>query len=73
MSRCYDSNELSKSRTVAKNAIVLLKGEREVMRDIEYYNLNAIISVSYRINSKQRSGFPHDLYRVSDKNNILIG
>ncbi len=38
--------------TVAKFATVQLEGEREVTRDIEYYNLDVIISVGYRVKSK---------------------
>lgn len=39
--------------TVAKFATVQLEGEREVTRDIEYYNLDVIISVGYRVKSKR--------------------
>ena len=39
--------------TVAKFATVQKEGNREVTRDIEYYNLDMIISVGYRVNSKQ--------------------
>ena len=39
--------------TVAKFATVQLEGDREVTRDIEYYNLDVIISVGYRVKSKR--------------------
>lgn len=39
--------------TVAKFATVQLEGEREVTRDIEYYNLDVIISVGYRVKSNR--------------------
>ena len=39
--------------TVAKFATVQTEGEREVSRDIEYYNLDVIISVGYRVKSKR--------------------
>ena len=39
--------------TVAKYAIVQKEGNRAVTRKIEYYNLDVIISVAYRVNSKQ--------------------
>ena len=44
--------ELELSPTVAKFATVQKEGEREVKRDIEYYNLDMIISVGYRVKSK---------------------
>ena len=39
--------ELERTATVAKFATVQTEGEREVTRDIEYYNLDVIISVGY--------------------------
>ena len=39
--------------TVAKFATVQTEGEREVTRDIEYYNLDVIISVGYRVKSQR--------------------
>jgi len=38
--------------TVAKFATVQKEGDREVTRDIDYYNLDVIISVGYRVKSK---------------------
>ncbi len=49
----YNSQELDFEATVAKNATVQNETNREVKRTIEYYNLDAIISVGYRVNSKQ--------------------
>ena len=46
-------NALKEVSTVAKFAIVQIKGEREVERQIEYYNLDVIISVGYRVKSKR--------------------
>ncbi len=43
--------------TVAKNATVQNEAGREVLRNIDYYNLDAIISVGYRVNSKQGTQF----------------
>ena len=37
--------------TVAKNATVQIEGKRQINRTIEYYNLDVIISVGYRVNS----------------------
>ncbi len=53
----YDDTELSKEATCAKIAQVQLEGERQVARQIEYYNLDAIISVGYRVNSIQATHF----------------
>ncbi len=49
----YNSGELDREATVAKNATVQNEGGREVVRAIEYFNLDAIISVGYRVNSKR--------------------
>ena len=49
----FDSRELDRKSTVAKNATVQREGGREVTRNVEYYNLDVIISVGYRVNSKQ--------------------
>ena len=53
----YNEKELHKETTVAKNATVQKEGAREVLRNIEYYNLDAIISVGYRVNSKAATAF----------------
>lgn len=53
----YQEEELEKEVTVAKNATVQIEGKRKVTRDIEFYNLDVIISVGYRVNSKQGTQF----------------
>ena len=53
----FKEGELSLEATVAKNATVQMEAGREVKRDIEYYNLDAILSVGYRVNSKQGTQF----------------
>lgn len=45
------------SSTVAKYATVQTEGGRQVTRDIEYYNLDMIISVGYRVKSKRGTAF----------------
>ncbi len=57
LSNIYKEGELSQEATVAKNATVQLEAGRKVQRDIDYYNLDAIISVGYRVNSKQGTQF----------------
>src|SRR3989344_5078577 len=53
----YKEGELDVRATVAKNATVQIEGKRHVERVIEYYNLDAIISVGYRVNSKTATHF----------------
>ncbi len=53
----YKEKELDIRATVAKNATVQKEGNREVQRTIEYYNLDAIISVGYRVNSRTATQF----------------
>ena len=47
----YTDGELNREATVAKNATVQIEGKRQINRTIEYYNLDVIISVGYRVNS----------------------
>lgn len=53
MKNIYETNELIKDQTVAFFATVQKEGKKEVKRNIEYYNLDAIISLGYRVNSKR--------------------
>lgn len=53
----YKSKELNKVATCANFARVQTEGDRHVTRNLEFYNLNAIISVGYRINSRQATLF----------------
>lgn len=53
----YASEELARAATVAKNATVQTEGGREVLREIEFFNLDAIISVGYRVNSTRATRF----------------
>ena len=53
----YKEAELSKEATCAKIAQVQTEGSREVTRPIEFYNLDVIISVGYRVNSSQATAF----------------
>ncbi|MEZ5195774.1 MAG: RhuM family protein [Bacteroidales bacterium] len=53
----YKVGELVLEATVAKNATVQIEAGREVKREIDYYNLDAILSVGYRVNSKQGTQF----------------
>jgi len=53
----YKSAELYEDATCAKNAQVQEEGGRTVRRTIAYYNLDMIISVGYRVNSKNATQF----------------
>lgn len=53
----YSSNELKKDSTVAFFATVQNEGGREISRDIEHFSLDLIISVGYRVNSKEGTQF----------------
>lgn len=53
----YKSKELDKKATSAKIAQVRQEGNREVTRNITVYNLDAILSVGYRVNSKKGTAF----------------
>ena len=49
----YKVEELDRMSTCAKIAQVQIEGGRSVMRNIPYFNLDMIISVGYRVNSKR--------------------
>ncbi len=53
----FESGELDQAATVAKNATVQIEAGRKITRNIEYYNLDAILSVGYRVNSKRGTQF----------------
>lgn len=53
----FQSQELEPGAAVAKIATVQKEGEREVIREIDYYNLDMILSVGYRVDSKQATQF----------------
>ena len=58
----YKSGELSEKSTCAKIAQVQKEGNRIVKRKIKYYNLDVIIAVGYRVNSKRETD------RISNNN-----
>jgi len=53
----YESGELTREATISKMETVQNEGGREVRRSIDYYNLDAIIAVGYRVNSKRATQF----------------
>jgi hypothetical protein len=57
LSNIYESKELEATATVRKIRTVQQEGERAVNREIDFYNLDAIISVGYRVNSSKATQF----------------
>jgi prophage maintenance system killer protein len=53
----YTTKELDKNATTEKYSVVRQEGNRQVSRKILFYNLDAIISVGYRVNSKRGTQF----------------
>ena len=67
----YKSEELEENPTCAKNAQVRTEGKRQITRDITYYNLDMIISVGYRVNSKNATSFRRWATSVLNNNRVL--
>ena len=57
LTNIYTTNELDETSTVRKIRTVQTEGNRTVNRDLDYYNLDAIISVGYRVNSAKATQF----------------
>ena len=57
INNCFKERELKESTTVKEYLTVQKEGRRTVKRNIKYYNLDVIISVGYRIKSKQGTQF----------------
>ncbi len=53
----YKTGELEETATARKIRVVQKEGNREVSRDLDFYNLDAIIAVGYRVNSYQATQF----------------
>ena len=57
LSNIYEEGELHHASTVSKMEIVQQEGARSVRRQVDFYNLDAIISVGYRVNSRRATHF----------------
>lgn len=57
LNNIYEEGELLASSTISKMEIVQEEGSRAVKRLVDFYNLDAIISVGYRINSRRATQF----------------
>jgi hypothetical protein len=53
----FDTEELSETSTIRKFLIVQKEGNRQVKRDIDYYNLEGIISIGFKVNSQRAVDF----------------
>lgn len=53
----FETEELNADSTIRKFRIVQTEGSREVSREIDFYNLDAVIAVGYRVNSYQATQF----------------
>ena len=57
LNNIFSEGELRQDLTVSKMEIVQIEGDREIKRQLDFYNLNAIISVGYRVNSTRATQF----------------
>lgn len=57
ITNCFKEKELSRKATVKESLTVRKEGNRQVARKIEYYNLDVIISVGYRVKSNRGTQF----------------
>jgi len=53
----FTEKELDKKATISKMETVQKEGSREIRRNVDYYNLDMIISVGYRVNSQRATNF----------------
>ncbi len=60
----FKEGELEQSSTCRKFQLVQIEGNRKILRDVEYYNLDVIISVGYRVKSKRGIQFRQWATRV---------
>ena len=57
LNNIYEDEELNRVSTISKMEIVRKEGNRNVKRELDFYNLDAIIAVGYRVNSKKATKF----------------
>ena len=67
INNCYKENELDRNSTVKEYLTVQNEGRRKIRRKINYYNLDVVISVGYRVKSIQGTQF-----RILAKNGLLL-
>ncbi len=57
LNNIYQSEELDEKATIRKFLIVQKEGSRDIKREIDFYNLEIIISIGYRVNSYRATQF----------------
>lgn len=57
LNNIFAEGELRQASTISKMEIVQVEGDREIKRQLDFYNLDAIISVGYRVNSTRATQF----------------
>lgn len=57
----FKEKELAPDSTIRKFRIVQKEGKRHVERDVDFFSLDAIISVGYRVNPKRGAQFRHSM------------
>ncbi|GBE16212.1 hypothetical protein BMS3Abin15_00024 [bacterium BMS3Abin15] len=57
LTNIYEEGELQKKATISKTETVQKEGDRQVTRNRDFYNLDVIIAVGYRVNSKRATQF----------------
>lgn len=67
----YKENELDRNSTVKEYLTVQKEGNRSVKRKIEYYNLDVIISVGYRVKSKRGTLFRQ--WALKNNKRLFVG
>lgn len=63
----YKTEELEEKSTIGKFPIVQKEGNRSVTRQVKFYNLDAIIAVGYRVNSKKAKDIASKEYDIFNK------
>ena len=73
----FEEGELDASATVRNFRTVRQEGNRQITRNLEYYNLDVIISVGYRVNTKRGIQFrqwansqAHDRFLIIDQSDV---
>ncbi len=68
----FHSGELEEKSTTGEYSVVQKEGKRKVKRNIRHYNLDAIISVGYRVNSVQGTQFRKSKGGTNDNSNAQV-
>ena len=67
LSKIYETNELQKEATISILETVQQEGSRNIKRKVEYYRLEAILAVGYRVNSAANPELDEVVQKISQK------